>query len=300
MRFTLRLCDGTLPMLKNWIGLFVVALLLAAGCASTPQASKQRDAEAKDFGTHPDSGTIYVYRSEHDRLEDDAVLYMDGRIVGQTLPGTYFRVDTVPGRHVLHGMASMRAGSSWMHAAGPALFRRVARHRRRVALPADAGHSRTPAHCEVLHAARKLGARAAAADQVVVFGDSRDCFVAALLAMTRRLSSRGDAIATPWRSRESPHNLRPRRRPHAVVLHDVFQRRIEAADAKRLADEKRMQRQHEQAPVLRAFAMERIERLTIINEYASSSMCRSHSALMSSSGSDTGSACSSPSGTFMR
>ena len=90
-------------MLKIWIGLFVVALLLAAGCASTPQASPQRDAEAKDFGTHPSSGTIYVSRSEHDRLEDDTVLYMDGRIVGQTLPGTYFRIDTVPGRHVLHG-----------------------------------------------------------------------------------------------------------------------------------------------------------------------------------------------------
>ena len=91
-------------MLRIWIGLFILASFLAAGCASTPQASPQRDSEAKDFGTHPDSGTIYVYRSEHDRLEDDTVLYMDGRIVGQTLPGAYFRIDTVPGRRVLHGV----------------------------------------------------------------------------------------------------------------------------------------------------------------------------------------------------
>src|SRR5688572_6326275 len=104
MKFTLRPCDGNMFMLRIWTGLLFAATLLAAGCASTPQASPQRDAEAKAFSTHPDSGTIYVYRSEHDRLEDDTVLYIDGRIVGQTLPGAYFRVDTVPGRHVLHGI----------------------------------------------------------------------------------------------------------------------------------------------------------------------------------------------------
>ena len=79
------------------------AVFLLAACASTPQAPLERDADAKQFRTHPGSGTIYVYRSEHDRLEDDTVLYMDGRIVGQTLPGAYFRVDTAPGRRVLHG-----------------------------------------------------------------------------------------------------------------------------------------------------------------------------------------------------
>ena len=82
---------------------FAAAVFLIAGCASTPQAPRDRDAAAKEFHTHPNAGAVYVYRSEHDRLEDDTVLYMDGRIVGQTLPGAYFRVDTVPGRRVLHG-----------------------------------------------------------------------------------------------------------------------------------------------------------------------------------------------------
>ena len=85
---------------------FALLVFLVAGCASTPQAPLDRDAEAKQFNTHPDSGTIYVYRSEHDRLEDDVALYMDGRIIGQILPGTYYRIDTVPGRHVLHGVAA--------------------------------------------------------------------------------------------------------------------------------------------------------------------------------------------------
>ena len=90
-------------MLKIWIAL-VAAALLAAGCTSTPQASRERDAEAKQFQTHPNAGTVYVYRSEHDRLQDLSVLYLDGRLIGETLPGAYFRVDTMPGRHVLHGV----------------------------------------------------------------------------------------------------------------------------------------------------------------------------------------------------
>ena len=93
-------------MLKVWTCVLAVFTLLAAGCASTPQASRERDAEAKQFGTHPNASTIYVYRSEFDRLEDLQVLYIDERLVGETLPGTYFRIDTTPGRHVLHGIAS--------------------------------------------------------------------------------------------------------------------------------------------------------------------------------------------------
>jgi hypothetical protein len=82
-----------------------VALLavLVAACTSTPQASPERDAQAKEFLTHPGAATIYVYRSPFNHLADDSVLYMDGRLIGRTLPGAYFRIDAVPGRHVLHG-----------------------------------------------------------------------------------------------------------------------------------------------------------------------------------------------------
>src|ERR687895_566372 len=79
--------------------------LLVAGCASTPQASRERDAEAKEFRTHPNASTIYVYRSPFDKLEELTVLYIDGRLIGETLPGAYFRIDTTPGKHLLHGVA---------------------------------------------------------------------------------------------------------------------------------------------------------------------------------------------------
>lgn len=85
------------------VGLALAAAVLVAGCASTPEASPWDDAAAKEFQTHPNASTIYVYRSEFNHLDTDTVLYIDGRLLGATLPGAYFRIDTVPGRHMLHG-----------------------------------------------------------------------------------------------------------------------------------------------------------------------------------------------------
>ena len=89
--------------------IWLVALLALAACTSTPEASRERDAEAKQFMTHPNAATIYVYRSglnKHAQIYDDPVLYVDNRLIGNALPGGYFRVDTVPGRHLLHGIGS--------------------------------------------------------------------------------------------------------------------------------------------------------------------------------------------------
>jgi hypothetical protein len=77
--------------------------LLMTGCTSTPEAQPERNALAKEFLTHPAASTIYVYRSEFNHFDTDTVLYVDGRVVGSTVPGTYFRIDTTPGRHILHG-----------------------------------------------------------------------------------------------------------------------------------------------------------------------------------------------------
>jgi hypothetical protein len=90
------------PLSADWVAALAVTLLFAA-CASTPQASPEADQRAKEFHTHPNASTIYVYRSEFSSFEEDSVLFMNGRIVGATLPGTFFRIDTMPGRHVLHG-----------------------------------------------------------------------------------------------------------------------------------------------------------------------------------------------------
>ena len=83
-----------------------VLILALAGCASTPQATPERDAEAKRFMARPDAATIYVYRDEFGPVEpaaDNTVLYVDGRLIGATLPGTFFRFDVRAGEHTLHG-----------------------------------------------------------------------------------------------------------------------------------------------------------------------------------------------------
>jgi hypothetical protein len=85
------------------LGAFAAAVLALGGCTSTPEAPPDRDALAKEFNTHPGASTIYVYRSQFNNLDFDSVLYLNGRLIGSTVPGTYFRVDAAPGHNVLHG-----------------------------------------------------------------------------------------------------------------------------------------------------------------------------------------------------
>lgn len=83
-----------------------LSLTFLGGCASTPQASPGRDAQAKQFISYPSSSTIYVYRTDlGGDDDDDAVLYVDGRLIGDTLPQAFFRVYVNPGKHLLEGIA---------------------------------------------------------------------------------------------------------------------------------------------------------------------------------------------------
>lgn len=88
--------------------LLILASLMAAvpaGCASVPQATPVRDAEAKRYLTHPNAATLYIFRNDFPAgtASEDTVLHVDGRIIGASLPGTYFRVDVRPGDRLLHG-----------------------------------------------------------------------------------------------------------------------------------------------------------------------------------------------------
>lgn len=88
-------------------GSVAAALLLSvalAGCASTPQASRDRDNEAKRFAGSPAASIVYIYRT--DTSAEDSVIWIDGRLIGATLPRTFFRVPLEPGRHQLAGMAA--------------------------------------------------------------------------------------------------------------------------------------------------------------------------------------------------
>ncbi|RPJ46435.1 MAG: DUF2846 domain-containing protein [Betaproteobacteria bacterium] len=85
----------------------LVAACGLAGCASTPEASAARDAEAKLFVSQPADATVYIYRPEASpdiETEDNTALWMDGRLIGATVPQTYFRIHAAPGLHLFNGI----------------------------------------------------------------------------------------------------------------------------------------------------------------------------------------------------
>jgi len=83
----------------------VLLLSLLDGCASTPEASLQSDAEAKRFESAPRAAIIYLYRADTPGASGTSTIWVDGHIVGQTLPATYFRVPVRPGRNRISAYA---------------------------------------------------------------------------------------------------------------------------------------------------------------------------------------------------
>ena len=96
-----------MPLWRYSISLLV---LVATGCASTPQASLEQDQQAKRFAATPDAATVYIYRpgSYFDNRTEDfsSVLYVDQRLIGSTMAGAYFVVHMNAGAHVLSGIAT--------------------------------------------------------------------------------------------------------------------------------------------------------------------------------------------------
>lgn len=79
----------------------LVYALWCAACASTPEATRERDAEAKEFDPVTRDAVIYVYRPGSTLGSPETTLWVDWRLVGASLPGTYFRVLVLPGRNLI-------------------------------------------------------------------------------------------------------------------------------------------------------------------------------------------------------
>ena len=77
------------------------AALLCAGCVSTPESTPERDAWAKHFEPVTRDSVIYVYRPDTLGTMATTELFVNGRLVGSSLPGTYFRIPVLPGRSVI-------------------------------------------------------------------------------------------------------------------------------------------------------------------------------------------------------
>ena len=75
------------------------------GCAATPGASPASDAEAKRFESAPRAAIIYLYRPAASGGRGPSTVWVDGRLVGQTLPASYFRIAARPGRNLITASA---------------------------------------------------------------------------------------------------------------------------------------------------------------------------------------------------
>ncbi|MGX2973531.1 DUF2846 domain-containing protein [Ursidibacter arcticus] len=87
-------------MKKLFSALGLTIALFLTGCAKTPLASLEQDAQAKQFNT-PSKGLsgIYIYR---DSILGSALkknLYIDDKFIGESAPKVYFYKQVAAGNH---------------------------------------------------------------------------------------------------------------------------------------------------------------------------------------------------------
>ncbi|MEO0616284.1 MAG: DUF2846 domain-containing protein [Pseudomonadota bacterium] len=79
----------------------VIALALS-GCASVPMATEAEDAAAKTFAPPPaDKAGLYIYRNSSLGGALKKTVYVDGEVIGETGPKTYFYTLVEPGERKL-------------------------------------------------------------------------------------------------------------------------------------------------------------------------------------------------------
>lgn len=79
----------------------VVCSLFISGCRSVPKASHELDVQAKKFQTNPNGAQIYIYRNEIFGGMIKIDVEFDGKLIGRTLPNTYFLLQVPPGNHTI-------------------------------------------------------------------------------------------------------------------------------------------------------------------------------------------------------
>jgi len=87
---------------KILIFLTVVVSAYLTGCASVPMAPVEADKARKEF-TSPsqDAAGLYIYRNSTFGGALKKKVYIDGEMIGETAPKTYFYKDIQPGKHEL-------------------------------------------------------------------------------------------------------------------------------------------------------------------------------------------------------
>jgi len=90
-------------MLKNSLMLITLSLsVFLTGCASVPMASTADDQLRKEFALPPEGKAgLYIYRNSNFGGALKKSVYVDGQLVGETAPMTYFYKEVALGEHKL-------------------------------------------------------------------------------------------------------------------------------------------------------------------------------------------------------
>jgi len=94
-------------MMSRWVqaALASLSIVLVAGCATVPMAPPEADARAKTFAVEPGKANIYVYRNEFIGAGIPMTVALNGKVMGQTGPKTYFFWQVDPGRYEIQSIA---------------------------------------------------------------------------------------------------------------------------------------------------------------------------------------------------
>lgn len=87
---------------KILLPLLLMVSSYLVGCASVPMATVQDDAVRKEFSM-PGEGNagVYVYRNSNFGAALKKTVYVDGKLLGETAPMTFFYTEIQPGEHKL-------------------------------------------------------------------------------------------------------------------------------------------------------------------------------------------------------
>ena len=88
----------------------VIAIVFLAGCASVPMAPPEEDAAAKEFSTHPDKASIFVFRNESMGGAVSMDITLNGEAMGKSGPKTFFHWLVDPGRYEIVSTAENDSG----------------------------------------------------------------------------------------------------------------------------------------------------------------------------------------------
>jgi len=89
--------------MKKYLGILVIIFAsYISGCATVPMAPMEVDTARKEFSKPAeDYAGLYIYRNSNFGGALKKTISLDGEVIGETAPMTYFYRDITPGTHTI-------------------------------------------------------------------------------------------------------------------------------------------------------------------------------------------------------